>query len=124
MLEVLFWIYLVNSVLLINHEIESAYRKEWKLFGLPGGITGFLLIHFPLLFFILYGLILVYQQTITGLLFSLVVSFFGVFAFTIHFYFIKKGRNEFNTPISLAILISTLIASMIQATLTIYSLYT
>jgi hypothetical protein len=26
MLEILFWIYLVNSVLLINHEIDSAYR--------------------------------------------------------------------------------------------------
>jgi len=33
----LFWIYLTNSVLLINQEIDSAYWKEWKLFGLPGG---------------------------------------------------------------------------------------
>jgi hypothetical protein len=50
---------LTNSVLLINHEIDSAYWKEWELFRLPGGIAGFLLIHFPLLFLILYGLILV-----------------------------------------------------------------
>ena len=31
-----------------------------------------------------------------------------LFAFTIHMYFIKKGRNEFKVPISLFILISTL----------------
>ncbi len=44
----LFWIYLANAVLLINHEIDSAYWKEWDLFKLPGGITGFLIIHFHL----------------------------------------------------------------------------
>ena len=59
MADFLFWLYLTNSVLLINHEIDSAYWKEWELFRLPGGIAGFLLIHFPLLFLILYGLILV-----------------------------------------------------------------
>ena len=59
MADFLFQLYLTNSVLLINHEIDSAYWKEWELFRLPGGIAGFLLIHFPLLFLILYGLILV-----------------------------------------------------------------
>ena len=78
--ELLFWIYLINAVLLINHEIDSAYWKEWDLFGLPGGITGFLLIHFPLLFLILYGLVLVYQLTIAGLILSLALSLGGVFA--------------------------------------------
>lgn len=32
-LSLLFWIYLVNAVLLINHEIDSAYWQEWKLFS-------------------------------------------------------------------------------------------
>jgi hypothetical protein len=32
MADLLFWLYLVNSVLLINHEIDSAYWKEWDLF--------------------------------------------------------------------------------------------
>ncbi|MCK4852588.1 MAG: outer membrane lipoprotein-sorting protein, partial [Candidatus Omnitrophica bacterium] len=31
---------LVNSILLINHEIDSAYWNEWKLFKMKGGITG------------------------------------------------------------------------------------
>ena len=53
--DLLLWLYLVNAVLLINHEIDSAYWKEWQLFKLPGDITGFLLIHFPLLILILDG---------------------------------------------------------------------
>ncbi len=56
MRETLFWLYLANAVVIINHEIESAYWREWELFRLPGGITGFLIIHFPVLFVMLYGL--------------------------------------------------------------------
>ncbi len=55
--DLLLWLYLTNAVLLINHEIDSAYWKEWELFRLPGGIAGFLLLHFPLLFIVLYGLV-------------------------------------------------------------------
>lgn len=122
MADILFWIYLINSVLLINHEIDSAYWKEWDLFKLPGGITGFLIVHFPTLFLVLYGLVLVSQRTFAGLIFSLVLSFGGMFAFTIHTYFIKRGRHEFNTPISQFILIATLIVSLAQAAITAYLL--
>jgi len=40
MADFLFWLYLSNSILLINHEIDSAYWKEWELFKLPGGLSG------------------------------------------------------------------------------------
>jgi hypothetical protein len=120
--DTLFWIYLVNSVLLMNHEIDSAYWKEWDLFKLPGGINGFLILHFPLILFILYRLILVFQHTFAGLIFSLILSFAGIFAFTIHMFFIKKGRSEFKTPISLFILIATLLVSISQLVITINSL--
>lgn len=124
MLEILFWIYLINAVLLINHEIDSAYWKEWDLFKLPGGITVFLLLHFPMIFIVLYGLILVYRQTFLGLIFSLILSLSGVFAFSIHTFFIRTGRNEFKTPISLFILAATLIVSLIQVGVSVYILLT
>ena len=120
MFEALSWIYLSNAVLLIVHEIDSAYWKEWDLFKLPGGITGFLIIHFPLVFLVLYGLTLVNQHSSAGLIFSLVLSFAGVFAFTIHTFFIRKGRNEFKVPVSLFILVATLVVSLAQAAITIY----
>lgn len=118
--KILFWIYLINAILIINHEIESAYWKEWKLFKLPGEITGFVLLHFPVLFIILYGLILVYEGTLAGYILSVLLGFGGIFAFSIHSYFIKKGNEEFKLPISKFILISTLIVSIIQLILTFY----
>jgi len=123
-MHLLFWLYLINSILLINHEIDSAFWKEWELFKLPGGINGFLIIHFPLLLFILYGLVLVHQGSIAGLICSLVLSGGGLFAFGIHSFFIKKGHRQFTTPISKLILTATLITSTFQGGFTIYLLLT
>ena len=64
MADILFWLYLVNAVLLINHEIDSAYWKEWQLFRLPGGIEGFLLLQFPLLCLFIYIIIVTVYQLI------------------------------------------------------------
>ena len=113
-MEILFWIYFANFILLIIHEIDSAYWEEWKLFNLPGGIRGFLAVHVPLLSFFMYGLIQVHEGTGAGLIFSIVLSLSGLFAFTIHLYFIRKGREEFNTLTSKAILTFTLVLSVIQ----------
>ncbi len=118
-LDLLSWLYMINTVLLINHEIDSAYWKEWELFKLPGGITLFLILHFPLIFLLLYGLIEVYHQSHTGLIFSLVVSGVGIIAFGLHMFFIAKGRDQFKTPVSIFILTGTLIVSLIQAVVTL-----
>jgi hypothetical protein len=120
--EILFWIYLINAILLINHEIDSAYWKEWELFKLPGGIGGFLLLHFPLLFLILYGLVCLERQAFSGLIISLIISAGGIFAFCIHMAFIRKGRHEFDAPISRLILSLTLLVSIVQAIVTLYLL--
>ena len=120
---VLFWLYLTNAILLIIHEIDSAFWKEWELFKLPGGIGGFLIMHVPLLFLILYGLVLVAEQSFLGLIVSLILCAGGIFAFCIHTAFIRRGRHEFNTPISRCILTLMLGVSTIQAALTLYILY-
>jgi hypothetical protein len=120
--KTLFWIYLTNAILVINHEIDSAFWQEWELFKLPGGIGGFLIIHFPMLFLILYGLVLVFKQSFAGLITSLILSAGGIFAFCIHTFFMKKGRPEFNTPISRFILNVMLFVSTLQGALTIYLL--
>jgi len=116
--DLLLWLYLTNAVLLINHEIDSAYWKEWELFRLPGGIAGFLLLHFPLLFIVLYGLVLIERQIFLGLIFSFILCFGGIFAFIIHTYFLRKGREEFNKLISKIILILTLLVSIVQLIVT------
>ena len=119
MADVVFWLYLTNATLLMVHEIESAYRQEWKLFRLPGGITFFLILHLPLVFLILYGLVQVHQETLAGQVLSLVLSLAGIFAFSIHTFLNLKGHPEFKTPISLLILIATLGVSAAQLVTTI-----
>ena len=117
--ESLFWLYLINAIFLINHEIDSAYWQEWNLFKIKGGITTFLILHFPLILFMLYGLIKVNNQTYTGLVFSLILSIIGIFAFTIHMIFIKKGHKEFRAPISIFILLSIFSISLTQFIITV-----
>ena len=104
MADQFFRIYCINAVLLITHEIDSAYWEESELFQLPGGINGFLLLHFPLIFFVMYGLVLLNRGTTDGLVLSVVLSLGGLFAFSIHQYFLRKGHEEFNTPLSQLIL--------------------
>ena len=122
MFSVLFWIYFVNAVLLIDHEIESAYWEEWDLFRLPGQITGFLIIHVPVLALILLGSILLYLQNTYGYILSVVLSAGGIFAFSAHTYFIKKGRTEFTLPVSKLLLRSILILSLVQMVLSVYEI--
>lgn len=122
MWDALLWLYLVNAALLVTHEIDSAYWQEWNLFRLPGGIALFLALHLPLVFLILYGLLFVHQRTTAGLVFSFILAAGGVFAFVIHMYFIKKGREEFRTPMSLFILAAALIVSLAQAAAVLFSL--
>jgi hypothetical protein len=122
--DLLFWLYLVNAVTLTVHEIDSAYWKEWELFRLPGGLTGFLLLHFPLLSLVLYGLVLVDRGANAGHIFSLALSLAGIFAFSIHTYFLGQGREEFKTPASLAILWATLLLSLIQLGVTLAGMTT
>jgi hypothetical protein len=44
-------LFIVNASLLLLHEIESAYEKEWEILKLPGRVTGFLLLHIPIILF-------------------------------------------------------------------------
>lgn len=120
-MDLLFWIYLINATILIIHEIDSAYWEEWKLINPndKNGINGFLIMHLPLIFTVMIGLVLVYEDKFAGLIISLILSAFGLFAFFFHFYHLRKGRPEFNTIISKAMIISTFIISIFQIVLTI-----
>jgi hypothetical protein len=120
MTEALHWIYLINATLIITHEIDSAYWKEWELFKLPGKIDFFLALHIFLVFIILLGIVLLLNNLLWGLVLSLILSLAGVFAFSIHTWFIRRGHTEFKTPVSKAILIATLTVSLVQLACTLY----
>ena len=128
--QALFWLYLINAVLLIDHEIDSAYWKEWRLFAWlfsgedtscddAAGHCGFILSHLPLLALILWGLVEVSKVTLAGLIISIILSLGGIFAFTIHMFLIKKGRPEFRAWVSVGILSVMLLVSIAQLALSL-----
>ena len=97
------FLYIVNATLLLLHEIESSYEKEWELFKLPGKITGFLLLHIPIIILIFYGLIEIDRNSTIGLIFGIILGIGGVIPFIVHKIFIKTP-DQFNLPISKAII--------------------
>jgi uncharacterized membrane protein len=112
---------MANAIILIVHEIDSAYWQEWKLVSVKdqNGITGFLLLHIPMVFIILYGLVLVHDQRFGGLICSLLLAAGGIFAYFFHTYHLRKGKAEFNTFLSKSIIYATAIISVFQLFVTI-----
>jgi hypothetical protein len=122
MQDYFFWLYLVNGTVLIVHEIDSAYWKEWQMFQMPGGVSFFLALHVPLILLVLWGATQLRPENLAGLIMSLVLALAGVTAFFLHMHFIRKGRPEFRTWISLSILILILALSAAQLAVSVYLL--
>lgn len=96
-------LYIVNATLLLLHEIESAYEKEWEILKLPVKITGFLLLHVPIIFLLFYGLIEIEKSTPVGLIFGIILGIGGIIPFIVH-KILCKTPDQFNLPISNIIL--------------------
>jgi hypothetical protein len=62
------------------------------------------------------------MQSSYGYVISILLSAGGIFAFCAHMYFIRKGRPEFRLPASVILLILILFVSLIQLSLSVYSL--
>jgi hypothetical protein len=102
-MKVITLLYIVNATLLLLHEIESAYEKEWEILKLPGRITGFLLLHIPIIILLFYGLTEIERNSTIGLIFGIILGIAGVIPFMVHKIFIKTP-DQFNLPVSNAII--------------------
>ena len=102
-MEFLTFVYIINTTLLLLHEIESAYEKEWELLRLPGKITGFLLLHIPIILLMLYGLIEIEKRTTLGFILGVILGIGGVIPFVVHKILFKRP-DQFNLPISNAVI--------------------
>lgn len=98
--------------------IERVNNKSvWELFGIPGGVQLFLFLNFLLLIVALIGFRQILLEEKYGNTFSLILAASGVFAFSIHSYFIMNGRTEFTQPASLALLVIILIVRWFRVSL-------
>ena len=105
-------LYLLTTLLLLIHQIDSAYWHEWRLFGLPGGIEVFLGANLLLIAPFLVGLLRVQTAPLVGARFGIALSSVGVGAFTIHAGFWFTGHPEFRTFASVALLTASLVTSI------------
>ena len=114
--KILFFVYAVNLALLVMHEMDSAYWKEWEMLGKFSkiGVSGFIALHFPLLIFCFTGMIFLYEGRTVGLIISFIISLVGLFAYFFHAYHLKRDNRKFNTTISKTILFMILIFSVLQ----------
>jgi predicted membrane protein len=113
---------MINATLLVLHEIESAYWKEWEILKLPGHITGFIIIHIPILLLMLYGLIEVEKQSPSGNILGLVFGIGGLVPFIVHSLFAKK-EDRFNLVISRILIYSSAISGALLLILTVPRLF-
>ncbi len=112
-------LYSINFSLLLAHEIDSAFWREWELFHLPAGIQGFVVIHIFLILAFLYGFRQIILQTRTGLWFSLAMALAGSAGVIIHTIFLISGDKAFTLPVSLAVLTAMAVISILQLACTI-----
>ena len=104
-------LYVINATLLILHEIESAYEREWEILKLPGKITGFLLLHIPIIILILYGLIEIEKCGTVGFAFGIITGFGGVIPFIVHKIVVRRN-DRFNLIISNAIIYLNILSGL------------
>ena len=102
-MDIFLLLYVVNATLLLLHEIESAYEKEWEILRLPGGISGFLLMHIPIIIFLFYGLIEIQKSSTAGGIIGLVIGVGGIIPLIVHKVIVRREKR-FNRLISNLIL--------------------
>lgn len=100
-------LYAVNAALLVLHEIDSAYWREWEVLGLPGGEAGFLAVHLPLLLALLWGHAQILARRRAGVWASLALASAGLAAFAIHAALLLRGGAAFWAAASIALLAAT-----------------
>ncbi len=115
-----FW-YIVNATLLLLHEIESAYEREWEILRLPGRITGFLLLHVPIIVILFYGLIEIEKESAMGWMLGIILGIGGMIPAIVH-KILFRVPDRFSLPISHAIIYLNVLSGIVLLSLSVHFL--
>jgi hypothetical protein len=111
-------IFTANFILLMLHEMDAVFWKEWRKFGIKNDDIGrnvFVLAHIPIYLFLLTGLF--YSDFIYGRIVSILLSVFLIFHFGLHLKF--YSQNYFKENISFGIISAMLVISVFQGAITL-----
>jgi hypothetical protein len=111
-------IFILNASLLLLHEIESAYEKEWEILKLPGKITGFLLLHIPLILLLFYGAFEIQRISLNGLIIGILTGVGGIIPFLVHRVVLYR-KDKFNLPVSKVIIYMNIAAGIATLVLSV-----
>jgi hypothetical protein len=110
--RILMQLFAVEAALFVGHEIDSAYWQEWRLFGLPGGIALFALLHVPLVWALFWGYGRIPTGDRAGSIVALLLGVTGFAALFIHGFYLLGGHDEFRTPVSLGLIVVMWLVSL------------
>ena len=112
-------IYILTLSLLVTHQIDAAYWKEWELFLVPGEIQFFDIFNLAVIPVLLVGFKSVVLMKKSGYYYSYFLSSLGLLTFLIHSGFYWNGYRQFTLPVSLAVIILCAVSAVIQLIVTI-----
>lgn len=115
-MKILTIFFILNATLLLLHEIESGYEKEWEILKLPGRITGFIILHIPIIILLFYGLLEIDRRTQTGLVLGIIAGIGGMIPFLVHKILVRSDNN-FNLLISNIIIFSNILTGVVTIVL-------
>ncbi|OIN44549.1 MULTISPECIES: DUF6713 family protein [Pseudomonas] len=104
--------YFLTMLLLVLHQIDAAFWREWELFFLPGGVQGFLLFNALVIPVLMIGYRHVLLGTSRASFFAKICAGLGTLTFVIHAGLALAGAHQFHLPASIAVIILCLISSI------------
>jgi len=107
-------LYVTNVVLLATHQVDAAYWHEWSVFGVPGGIEGFLVFNVLALAVLQLGLVRVAQRRASARAFTIACAGTGGLTVGLHAVFLVRDRVAFWTAPSLLLLVAIAIVTLAQ----------
>ena len=110
--------YLTTMSLLIFHQIDAAYWKEWEMFHLPGGVQGYLVFNIIAIPILLNGYRHLIRQSERAKIYSYICGTLGVITFLLHAAFAAFGASQFDLPLSILIIVLCFLSGAWQLILT------
>jgi len=106
--------YFATMFFFILHEIDAAFWREWEMFLIPGGIQGFLVFNIILLPIVIWGYRHVVLSSPKALSYAYLCAGLGLLTFLIHTGFFLAGYEQFELPLSIAVIFGCLLGSLWQ----------
>ena len=107
-----------NLTLLLAHQIDAAWWREWEMFALPGGIQLFVFLNTLIVYPLLHGYARIRARGPGWVGWSYALAALVGCVLPIHAGFALAGLSQFHLPLSIALIVACGAGALAQALLT------